>query len=115
MDNYTLLFTFNKDTKILDLLNNKTDNETMYTSKEVEKISIDDPFEITSELNEKIKETIKFNYFPLLGYFYKKEGEEYIAIAIENQMLTIVERFTTLVDCLNNLRGERWEDWELEI
>lgn len=115
MNNYTLLFTFNKDNQTLDLLNNNTKDEIIYTAEEVKKISIDDLFEITNELAEKIKETTKFNEFPLLGYFYKKEGKVYIATAIENQMLTIVDKFNTLEDCIYNLRGECWEDWELEI
>ena len=50
MQNYSLLLTYNKDTKILDLLNNETKNEKIYTSKEVEKISIDESFEITDRL-----------------------------------------------------------------
>lgn len=114
MQNYSLLLTYNKDTKILDLLNNETKNEKIYTSKEVEKISIDESFEITDRLVQRIKDTARFNDFPLLGYFYKKEGEDYISIAIENKMLTLVERFSSLEDCIEHLRGERWEEWELE-
>ena len=85
MQNYSLLLTYNKDTKILDLLNNETKNEKIYTAKEVEKISIDEPFEITDRLDQRIKDTVRFDDFPLLGYFYKKEGEDYISIAIVNQ------------------------------
>lgn len=48
MYNYTLLFTFNKDTKTLDLFNSKKENETIYTSKEVERITIDYSIEITN-------------------------------------------------------------------
>lgn len=114
MQNYSLLLTYNKDTKILDLLNNETKNEKIYTAKEVEKISIDEPFEITDRLDQRIKDTVRFDDFPLLGYFYKKEGEDYISIAIENKMLTLVERFSSLEDCIEHLRGERWEEWELE-
>ncbi len=29
-------------------------------------------------------------------------------------MLTLVERFSSLEDCIEHLRGERWEEWELE-
>ncbi|MFA7533953.1 MAG: hypothetical protein WCY46_06465, partial [Tissierellaceae bacterium] len=68
MQNYSLLLTYNKDTKILDLLNNETKNEKIYTSKEVEKISIDESFEITDRLVQRIKDTARFNDFPLLGY-----------------------------------------------
>ncbi len=44
----------------------------IYTAKEVEKISIDEPFEITDRLDQRIKDTVRFDDFPLLGYFYKK-------------------------------------------
>ena len=33
MQNYSLLFTYNKDNKILDLLNNEIENEIIYTSE----------------------------------------------------------------------------------
>lgn len=114
MQNYSLLLTYNKDTKILDLLNTKTENEKIYTAKEVEEISIDEPFEITDRLDQRIKDTVKFEDFPLLGYFYKKEGGDYISIAVENNMLTLVERFSLLEDCIDFLRGERWEEWEID-
>lgn len=114
MPNYSLLFTYNKDTKILDLLNNnQAQDKIIYTDKEVRKISIDEPFEITDRLDQRIKDTARFNDFPLLGYFYKKEGVEYISITIENKMLILVERFNSLEDCIDHLRGERWEEWEL--
>ncbi len=114
MENYSLLLTYNKDTKILDLLNTETENEIIYTSKEIENISIYEPFEITDRLDQKIKDTIKFKDFPLLGYFYKLEGSQYISVAIENKSLTMVESFNSLEDCVDHLKGETWEEWELE-
>ena len=63
MQNYSLLFTYNKGTKILDLLNTKTKNETIYTAKEIERISIDKPFQITNRLDKKIKDTTRFDEF----------------------------------------------------
>lgn len=85
MQNYPLLFTYNKGTKILDLLNNETENEIIYTAGEVEKISVDRPFEITNRLDQKIKDSVSFNDFLLLGYFIKKENQ-YISIVIESKM-----------------------------
>lgn len=53
MENCSLLLTYNKDTKILDLLNTETENEIIYTSKEIESLSIYEPFEITDRLDQK--------------------------------------------------------------
>ena len=65
-------------------------------------------------MDERIKDTTRFDDLPLLGYFYKIEAEDYISIAIENKMLTLLEKFRSLEDCIDHLKGETWEEWELE-